>query len=97
MSPRFVLWPWVLEYTIQHITQLEFGKRTKATAFADDLLIAVRVENVRESENFANIEVNKITKWGEENKITFSEQKSKVMVVTREREKKAQMYIYTLE
>jgi hypothetical protein len=29
-------------------------------AFADDLLIAVRAENVQEAENYANIEVSKI-------------------------------------
>jgi hypothetical protein len=34
---------------------LDFGKRTKATAFADDLLIAVKVETAKEAENFANI------------------------------------------
>jgi len=38
-----------------------YGKRTKAIAFADDLLIAVRAENVQKAENTANIEINKIT------------------------------------
>ena len=55
----------------------------------DDLLIAVRAENVREAENFANIEVNRISKWAEDNKITFNEQKSKVMVVTRRKRKES--------
>ena len=65
------------------ILNLEFGKRTKAIAFADDLLIAVRAENVQEAENFANIEISTITIWARDNKITFDEQKSNVMVVTR--------------
>jgi len=33
---------------------LEFGKRTKAIAYTDDILIAVKAETVREAENCAN-------------------------------------------
>ena len=65
------------------LLNLNYGKRTKAIAFASDLLIAVRVGNVQEAENLANIEINKITNWAKENKITFNEQKSKVMLATR--------------
>jgi hypothetical protein len=55
----------------------------------------VRAENVREAENFANIEVNKITKLAEDNKITFNEQKSKVMMVTRRKRKEStDVFIY---
>jgi ribosomal silencing factor RsfS len=61
---------------------LDFGKRTKAIAFADDL-IAVKAETAKEAENFANIEISKITKWAEDNNITFSEQKSQVTAITR--------------
>ena len=43
--------------------------------------IGVKVETVREAENYANIEIRKITNWAKENKITFNEQKSKVMVI----------------
>ena len=64
------------------LLNLKFGKRTKAIAFADDLLIAVRAESVIEAENFANSEISRITNWAKNNKITFNEQKSKVMVVT---------------
>jgi hypothetical protein len=48
------------------------------------------VETVREAENVANIEISRISNWAKENKITFNEQKSKVMVVTmiKRREKK---------
>jgi len=74
---------------------LDFGKRTKAIAFADDLLIAVKAETAKEAENFANIEISKITKWAEDNKITFNEQKSKVMVITRKkRREKTDVSIY---
>jgi len=64
------------------LLKLHYGKRTKAIAFADDLLIAVRTENVQEAENFANIEMNKIN-WAKENKITFNEKNSKVILATR--------------
>jgi hypothetical protein len=40
---------------------LDFGKRTKAIDFADDLLIAVKAGTAKETENFANIEISKIT------------------------------------
>jgi len=41
-------------------------------AYADDLLIAVKAETVREAENYANIQISKITKWAKDNKITFT-------------------------
>ena len=72
---------WNIKYN--SLLNLNYGKRTKAIAFAGDLLIAVRAKNVQEAENFANIEIGKITNWAKENKITFNEQKSKVMLVTR--------------
>jgi hypothetical protein len=72
---------WNIQYN--SLLNLEFGKRTKTIAFADDLLIAVRAETVREGENVANIEIIIISNWTKENKIAFNEQKSKVMVVAR--------------
>jgi hypothetical protein len=56
---------WTIHYN--SLLNLEFGKRTKAIAFADDLLIAVRVETVREAENFAKIEIHKISNWAKYN------------------------------
>ena len=49
-------------WNIQFVSllNLNYGERTKAIAFADDLLIAVRAGNVQEAENFANIETSKI-------------------------------------
>jgi len=35
---------WSIQYNSLH--NLEFGKRTKAVAFADDLIIAVRAETI---------------------------------------------------
>jgi hypothetical protein len=37
----------------------DFRKQTKAIAYADDLLIAVKTESIREAENITNIEMNK--------------------------------------
>jgi ribonuclease HI len=71
---------------------LDFGKRTKAVAFADDL-IAIKAESAKEAENFANIEIGKITKWAEDNKIMFNEQKSKVMVITRRENTDVSIYL----
>jgi len=82
-----MLRPRLLEHTFISLLNLNYGKRTKAIAFADDLKIAVRAGNVQEAENFANIEINKITNWEKQNKITFNEQKSKVMLATRRKRK----------
>jgi len=77
------------------LLNLNYGKRTKAIAFADDLIIAVRAGNVQEAENFANIEMNKITNWARENKITFNEQKFNVMLATRrKREEITEVNVY---
>ena len=42
-------------------------------AFADDVLLAVKAETIREAENLANIEMGKITRWAQNNKIEFNE------------------------
>ena len=75
------------------LLNLEFGIRTKTIAYADDLLTAVKVETVREAENYANTEISKTTKWAKYNKITFNEQKSKAMVVTRKKRKERSINI----
>jgi len=72
---------WNTQYN--SLLNLEYGKRTKAIAFAKDLIIAVRAETVREAENHANVEIRKMSNWAKENKITFNEQKSKIMMISR--------------
>jgi len=84
----------LLDHKYNSLLNLNYGKRTKAIAFGDDLLIAVRVGDVQEAENFANIEISKISNWAKENKITFNEQKSKVMLVTRRKRRENPKYIY---
>jgi hypothetical protein len=61
---------WNIQYNSPH--NIKYVKQTKALAFADDLLIAVRAENVQEAENFANIEKSKISNWAKEIKIAFN-------------------------
>jgi len=56
-------------------------------AFADDLILAIRVESVRAAENYSNGELSKITAWSRNNKSRFSEEKSKVMFVSRRKRK----------
>jgi predicted DNA-binding ribbon-helix-helix protein len=64
------------------LLNLEFWEQIKAIAFADDLLIAVKVESIREAKNIANIEINIILTWAKNNKINFSEQKSKAIIIS---------------
>jgi len=40
---------------------IQFTKSSKAIAFADDLILAVRNETIRAAENISNIEMSKIT------------------------------------
>jgi len=72
---------WNIQYN--SLLNLEYVKLTKAIVFADDLLIVVTAETVREAENHANIGIRKISNWAKENKFTVKEQKSKVMVISR--------------
>jgi hypothetical protein len=68
--------------------------RTKAIAFADDLIIVTRGKTVREAENIANIELSKISSWAKDNKIRFNEQKSKAMLLTRRKRKRERSWKY---
>jgi hypothetical protein len=69
------------------LLNLKFTRRTKAVAFADDLILAVRGKTACEAENFSNCELSKITAWSKSNKITFNEGKSKVMLISRRKQK----------
>jgi hypothetical protein len=57
----------------------------KTVAFADDLVIMIKADSIREEENIANVELSKISAWSKDNKIRFNEQKSKVMLLTRQK------------
>ena len=78
---------WNIEYNT--IPNLNFNKRTTAVAFADDLLLIIRGESVREAENFANIEMSNINALSKRNKVGFNEAKSKNMLISRRKRKEA--------
>ena len=73
---------------------MNFAQYTRAIAFADDLLIAVKARTVAEVENFMNMEMNKITKSSKENKLNFNYQKSKVMLISRRRKERKTIDMY---
>jgi hypothetical protein len=72
---------WNIQYN--SLLNLNYMPRTKVVAFADDLLLAIRGESVRAVENYANVELSKITLWSKNKKIIFNEEKSKAMLVSR--------------
>jgi len=66
---------------------LELTSRSKAIAFADDLIILTRGEKVAEAEKYMNLEPRKILEWAQNNKMKFNENKSKVMLMSRKKRK----------
>jgi acid phosphatase class B len=77
------------------LLNLKFTRSTKIIAFADDLLILTRGKSVSEVENISNIELQKILRWANDNKVQFNDQKSKVMLMTRrKRIKRKDLDIY---
>jgi len=46
-----------------------------------------RADSIREAENIANVEMDKIATWAENDKTRFNEEKSKVMLMTRRKRK----------
>ena len=82
-----LLCPRILEPLIQLTARSCYTTSTKAVAFADDLLLAIRGEIVSEAANIANIELGKISTWAKNNKMSFNEQKSTAMLVSRRKRK----------
>jgi hypothetical protein len=68
-------------------TNFPLFTESKASRTADDLIIPTRGKSVSEVENTAKIELNKISKWAKDNKVRFNDQKSKVMLMTRQKRK----------
>jgi len=50
-------------------------------------MILVKGSNQVEVENYANIEKRKIANWARNNKMSFNDQKSKVMIITKKKPK----------
>ena len=64
-----------------------FKARTKALAFADDLMLAVRGDSVSAVENYSNGELSKITAWAKRNKIRFKDEKSSHAGIEKEKKR----------
>jgi hypothetical protein len=78
-------WRWNILYN--SLLNIQFTKNSKAVAFADDLILAIRKETIRAAENISNIEMSKIAPWSRNNKINFNEDKSRVMIISRRKGK----------
>jgi hypothetical protein len=65
------------------LLNLNFTRRTKAVAFADDLILVIKGETVHEAEKFSNLEMSKLTAWLNRNNVGFNEEKYKVMLILR--------------
>ena len=76
---------WNIQYDT--VLNLQYKKHTRVIAFADDLLVMIRAESIAEVEYNTNIELRKIVSWARNNKITFNDEKSKVMILTRRKRK----------
>ena len=75
--------------------KLKFKARTKAVAFADNLMFAVRGDPVSAVENYSNGELSEIAARPKGNKIRFNDEKSKVMLLSRRKRKnRRQIKIY---
>jgi hypothetical protein len=57
------------------LLNLAFKARTKALAFADELILAIRCDSVSAVENYSNRELSKITARSKCNKIRFNDEK----------------------
>ena len=76
---------WNLQYN--SLLNLDFRAKTKAVAFADDLIQAIRGDSASVVENCSSGEMSKITAWVTQNRIRFNDEKTKVMLVTRRKRK----------
>ena len=68
-----------------NLLQLRLPNDCYIQAFADDAFLIVSHENLDICENRANKALEKISKWGEDNKIEFNPSKTQAMLVTKRR------------
>ncbi len=69
------------------LLNIKFRERSKIIAFADDLILAIKGHTIVEVDSYSNGELKKITDWAKIKRITFNEEKSNVMLVSRRRRK----------
>jgi tRNA G10 N-methylase Trm11 len=65
---------------------MRYTNRTKIVGFAEDLVITIKVEYIREAENIANVELSKISAWTKEKNL-IQWKKSNLMFMTRRKRK----------
>ena len=65
------------------LLKTELTSYSTVIAFADDIIILTRGKSVVEAENYMNLEMKKIQKWAQNNKLQFNENKLQVMLLTR--------------
>ena len=70
------------------LLNLKFMRRKKFVASADDLILAIRVETVREAEKCSNLELSKMT-LSKSNKISFNEEESRFILISRRKRKQS--------
>jgi len=56
----------------------------------------IREESIREPEIFANMEMSKVNEWSKRKKLGFNEAKSKTMLISRRKMKKAKQINFFL-
>ena len=61
MPARVLLRAGFLEHKYNSLLNLAFKARTKAMAFADELILAIRGDSVSAVENYSNGELRKVT------------------------------------
>ena len=83
---------WNIQYN--SLLNLDFTKRTKLIAFADDLIVLTSGKSLLKAENYGNLEMAKISNWATNNKVSFNEQKSKILLISRKRLQNSELSIY---
>jgi hypothetical protein len=76
---------WNIQYN--SLLNIQFTHHTKAIAFADDLIIMTKAQSIPRAENITNAELSRISAWARGNKLKFNEQKSQVMLMSRQKRK----------
>ena len=66
---------WNIQY--DPILNLQFTHHTRPVAFADDLILMIRADSIREAENIANVEIDKIAIWADNSKTRRKTQRTK--------------------
>ena len=77
------------------LLKTELTSYSTIIAFADDIIILTRGKSVVEAENYMNLEMKKIKKWAQKNKLQFNENKSQVMLLTHRKRREKRRWRFT--